>query len=60
MKYCHAEPVVEVHKPGKKSIVFGYVTTQKAVEIVDKYIKNDELIDNVLSIDNTSITNTEL
>lgn len=48
MGYCFAEPTVEVIKPETGSIIFGYVDSVKAREIVNKYIKNNEVIDGVL------------
>ena len=30
MGYCHAEPTVEVHKPGEAPVVFGHVDALKA------------------------------
>jgi len=55
MGYCYAEPTVEVHKPGWEPIVFGSVNTQRAAEIVDKYIKRGELIDNILPVNYQTI-----
>lgn len=43
MGYCFAEPTVEITKPGKEPIVFGHVNCAKAEEIIQKYLKNDEL-----------------
>ena len=48
MGYCHAEPTIEVTVPGKDPVVFGYVDTKKADEIIEKYIKNGELIEGSL------------
>ncbi len=48
MGYCYAEPTIEVTLPGKEPVVFGNVTTKKADEIIEKYIKNGELIDGIL------------
>ncbi|MGC8865216.1 MAG: (2Fe-2S) ferredoxin domain-containing protein [Bacteroidales bacterium] len=48
MGYCYAEPTIEVTLPGKEPVVFGNVNTQKADEIIEKYIKNGELIDGIL------------
>lgn len=48
MGYCYAEPTIEVTLPGKKPVVFGNVDTKKADEIIEKYIKNGELIDGIL------------
>jgi len=55
MGYCHAEPTVEVRKPGWDPIVFGNVNTQMAVEIVDKYIKQGELIGNIIPVNYQTI-----
>ena len=46
--YCYAEPTVEVKKPGMDPVVFSYVDVAKAEEIVDKYIRNNELLDGIL------------
>ncbi|MGQ1891714.1 (2Fe-2S) ferredoxin domain-containing protein [Thermophagus sp. OGC60D27] len=48
MGYCYAEPTIEVTLPGEKPVVFGYVDTAKAAEIIDKYIKNGELVDGII------------
>jgi NADP-reducing hydrogenase subunit HndB len=48
MGYCYAEPTIEVRVPGKDPVVFGYVDTAKAVEIVEKYIVNGELLDGII------------
>ncbi len=48
MGYCYAEPTIEVTLPGKEPVVFGNVDTKKADEIIEKYIKNGELIDGIL------------
>lgn len=48
MGYCYAEPTIEVIKPGKDPIVFGWVNTKKADEIIEKYIRRDELVDGIL------------
>ncbi|MFH0760546.1 MAG: (2Fe-2S) ferredoxin domain-containing protein [Bacteroidota bacterium] len=48
MGYCYAEPTVEITIPGEKSLVFGYVDTRKADEIIEKYIKNGELVDGII------------
>ena len=50
MGYCHSEPTVEVHKPGHDPIVFGNVDAQKAVEIIDRYVRKDEPVDCVLPV----------
>ncbi len=48
MGYCYAEPTIDVKVPGKDPVVFGYVDTAKAIEIVDKYIVNGELLDGII------------
>ncbi len=48
MGYCYAEPTIEVTIPGEKPIVIGEVDTQKASEIIEKYIKNGELVDGII------------
>ncbi len=48
MGYCFAEPTVEVTIPGKEPIVFGYVDLRKADEIIEKYIKNGELVEGII------------
>ncbi|HRS54557.1 MAG TPA: (2Fe-2S) ferredoxin domain-containing protein [Bacteroidales bacterium] len=50
MGYCFAEPTVEVKLPNKKTQIFGYVDIKKADAIIEKYIKNGELIDGILPI----------
>ncbi len=48
MGYCYAEPTIEVTLPGEKPLVFGHVNTKKASEIIEKYIKNGELVDGII------------
>ena len=55
MGYCYAEPTVEVKKPGKEPVVFGYVDSKKAIEIVESYILKDELLDGILSVNYQTI-----
>lgn len=50
MGYCYAEPTVEVILPDRESVVFGNVDTEKVKEIVQKYIKNGELIDGIIPV----------
>ena len=57
MGYCFAEPTVEVTKPGQEPIVFGYVDIRKADEIIEKYIKNGELIDGIIPQNYETIDN---
>ncbi|MBP1629705.1 MAG: oxidoreductase [Bacteroidetes bacterium] len=55
MGYCHAEPTIEVTLPGKEPIVFGYVDTKKADEIIEKYIKDGELVDGIIPVNYETI-----
>jgi NADP-reducing hydrogenase subunit HndB len=48
MGYSFAEPTIEVTKPGEEPVVFGYVDTRKADEIIEKYIKKGELVDGII------------
>jgi NADP-reducing hydrogenase subunit HndB len=50
MGYCYAEPTVEVTKPGQDPVVFGYITPQKAEELVDKYLAGNEMLDGVIPV----------
>ena len=50
MGYCYAEPTVEVTVPGKEPLVFGYVDAKKADEIIEKYIRNGELIEGIIPV----------
>lgn len=55
MGYCYAEPTVEVTLPGKEPIVFGEVREERAREIIDKYVVNQELIDGIIPVNHQSI-----
>ncbi|MBQ9470438.1 MAG: (2Fe-2S) ferredoxin domain-containing protein [Bacteroidales bacterium] len=55
MGYCYAEPTIEVTKPGQEPLVFGYVNTEKAKEIIEKYIINGELVEGILPANYQSI-----
>lgn len=48
MGFCFAEPTIEVKLPGKDSIVFGYVNNQKIDEIIERYIKEGELVGGII------------
>lgn len=50
MGYCYAEPTVEITLPGNDPLVFGYVTKAKVDELIDKYIKEGILLDDILPI----------
>lgn len=55
MGYCYAEPTIEVKRPGEDPIVFGYVDTKKADEIIEKYLKNGELVEGIIPVNYESI-----
>ncbi|WP_372751296.1 ferredoxin [Labilibaculum sp.] len=57
MGYCYAEPTIEVQMPGKDPIVFGDVDTKKADLIIEKYIKNGELVDGVIPVNYKTLDN---
>ena len=46
--YSFAEPTIEVKRPGEEPIVFGNVDKLRADEIIEKYIKNGELVEGIL------------
>ncbi|MFN3556033.1 MAG: (2Fe-2S) ferredoxin domain-containing protein [Bacteroidales bacterium] len=48
MGYSYAEPTVEVKLPNQDPIVFGGVDKKKADDIIEKYIKNGELLDGII------------
>jgi NADP-reducing hydrogenase subunit HndB len=50
MGYCYAEPTVEVLMPGREPVVFGFVDQKRADEIIEKYIKNGELVEGIIPV----------
>lgn len=55
MGYCYAEPTVEVTLPGKEPLVFGHVKKAKVDEIIDLYIRNGELLDDIIPVTYTVV-----
>ncbi|KAF5067688.1 NADP-reducing hydrogenase subunit HndB [bioreactor metagenome] len=55
MGYCFAEPTVEITLPGKEPVVFGYVDTRKADDIIEKYVKNGELVEGIIPVNYETI-----
>lgn len=51
MGYCYAEPTIEVLRPGQEPVVFGFVDRKKADEIIEKFIKNNELVEGTIPKD---------
>jgi NADP-reducing hydrogenase subunit HndB len=50
MGYCYAEPTVEVLMPGREPVVFGFVDQKRADEIIEKYIKNGEMVEGIIPV----------
>lgn len=50
MGYCFAEPTIEVTLPGKAPLVFGNVDKVRADEIIHKYIRFGELVEDILPV----------
>ena len=48
MGHCKAEPTVEITKPGEAPVLFGNVTIERAEEIIQKYLKANEIVGDVL------------
>lgn len=55
MGYCYAEPTVEITLPGEKPVVYGDVTVDRAKEIIEKTIKNGELLDGIIPVTHKTI-----
>ncbi|MDF1560684.1 MAG: (2Fe-2S) ferredoxin domain-containing protein [Bacteroidales bacterium] len=50
MGYCYAEPTVEVQLPGQEPVVYGFVDRKRADEIIEKYIRNGELVEGIIPV----------
>jgi NADP-reducing hydrogenase subunit HndB len=59
MGYCYAEPTVEITLPGKEPVVYGYVDLKRADQIIEKYIKEGELIDGIIPVNYETIDSKE-
>jgi NADP-reducing hydrogenase subunit HndB len=57
MGYCYAEPTIEVTVPGKDPIVFGDVDKFRAIQIIEKYLIHNELVDGILPVNYRTIDN---
>ena len=55
MGYCYAEPTIEVTLPGQDPVVYGFVDVIKADEIIEKYIKQGELVDGIIPVNYETI-----
>jgi NADP-reducing hydrogenase subunit HndB len=57
MGYCYAEPTIEITLPGHEPIVYGYVNEDKVSEIIEKYIKNGEMVEGIIPTNYQSLNN---
>jgi len=48
MTFCYAEPTVEVTLPGKEPVVFGFLDAEKAKAVIAKYVKEGEVVGDVV------------
>ncbi len=48
MGFCYAEPTIEITMPGKAPVMFGFVNTKKADEIIERFIRKGEAIEGVI------------
>lgn len=55
MGYCYAEPTIEVKIPGRDPVVFGHVDSDRAMEIIDKYVLHGELVDGIIPVNYQTI-----
>jgi NADP-reducing hydrogenase subunit HndB len=55
MTYCHSEPTVEVTLPGKEAVCFGKLDEAGARELVQKYLKNGEVVGTVIPVNYTRV-----
>nr|WP_302595299.1 (2Fe-2S) ferredoxin domain-containing protein [uncultured Cellulosilyticum sp.] len=55
MGYCYAEPTVEVKLPGKEAVVYGNVTKQRALEILEKHVLGGEMIEGIIPTGHKSL-----
>ncbi len=55
MGYCYAEPTIEIRLPGQDPVVYGYVDVKKADEIIEKHIRQGELVDGIIPINYETI-----
>jgi len=57
MGYCYAEPTIELTIPGQQPVVYGFVNKTKALEIIEKHIKLNEMVDGIIPVTYTTIDN---
>ena len=57
MGYCYAEPTIELTIPGQQPVVYGFVCRAKTLEIIEKHIKLNELVDGIIPVAYSTIDN---
>jgi NADP-reducing hydrogenase subunit HndB len=57
MGYCYAEPTIELTIPGRLPVVYGFVNKTKALEIIEKHIKLNEMVDGIIPVAYSTINN---
>jgi len=57
MGYCYAEPTIELTIPGAQPVVYGFVNKTKALEIIEKHIKLNEMVDGIIPVTFSTIDN---
>jgi NADP-reducing hydrogenase subunit HndB len=57
MGYCYAEPTIELTIPGKQPVVYGFVNKTKALEIIEKHIKLNEMVNGIIPVAYSTIDN---
>ena len=48
MGYCYAEPTIEVKLPGQEGVVYGCVTKERALEILEKHVLGGEMVEGII------------
>lgn len=57
MGYCYAEPTIELTIPGRLPVVYGFVNKTKALEIIERHIKLNEMVDGIIPVAYSTIDN---
>lgn len=55
MGFCYAEPTIELTIPGQAPVVYGFVNKAKALEIIEKHIKQNQMVDGIIPLNYSSI-----
>lgn len=55
MGFCYAEPTIEVLIPGQAPVVYGFVTKDKAREIITEHIMKGEIVDGMIPVNYKTI-----